>query len=253
MKMPVLFVGHGSPMNAIEDNEFTQTWRALGEEITRPHAVLCISAHWFTSGARVNTVKAPNQVYDMYGFPDRLYRMKYEAPGAPELSQRVIDLIPEVWADNAWGIDHGAWTVLSRMYPKADIPVTQLSVDYGATAEAHYHMGEALKPLREEGVLILASGNVVHDLRRVSPDMQGGYSWADEFDAYIQNAILEDRLEDTVHYTRAGRVAKEAFPTPDHYNPLLYALGAKEMGEPVQVFNEKRIYGSLSMTGYRFG
>jgi 4,5-DOPA dioxygenase extradiol len=252
MKMPVLFVGHGSPMNAIEDNEYSRAWRALGRGLPRPRAILAVSAHWYAPGTRVNDAAHPRQIFDMYGFPQALYRLKYEAPGAPELAAEVRALVPAT-IDNRWGIDHGTWSVLCHMYPEADIPVTQLSVDYGAPAEAHYKMGQALRPLREKGILILASGNVVHDLRRVAWEMEGGFSWADEFDEYIRRAIVEDRPEDVVHYERAGACAREAFPTPDHFYPLMYALGAREQGEPVEVFSNRRVLGSLSMTGYRFG
>lgn len=253
MKMPVLFVGHGSPMNAIEENEFSRAWRALGEALPRPRAILAVSAHWFVAGTRVNGAAQPRQIYDMYGFPQPLYQMKYPAPGAPELALRVRELLPKAEQDDRWGIDHGTWSVLCHMFPAADVPVTQLSVDYGAPAETHYEIGRALAPLREEGVLILASGNVVHDLRRVDWDMEGGLPWADEFDEYVRRAVLEDRPEDVVQYSRAGDCAREAFPTPDHFYPLLYALGAREPDEAVEVFCKKRVLGSLSMTGYRFG
>lgn len=252
MKMPVLFVGHGSPMNAIEDNEFSRTWRDIGQRLPRPRAILAVSAHWYVSGTRVNDAAQPRQIYDMYGFPQALYRLKYDAPGAPDLAEEVRALVPAA-IDNRWGIDHGTWSVLCHMYPEADIPVTQLSIDYNAPAEAHYRMGQALRPLREKGVLIFASGNIVHDLRRVAWDMEGGFSWADEFDGYIRRAIAEDRPEDVVRYERAGACAQEAFPTPDHFYPLLYALGARDAGEPMEIFTDKRVLGSISMTGYRFG
>ena len=253
MKMPVLFVGHGSPMNAIELNEFSRAWRELGSALPRPRAILAVSAHWYVAGTRVNGAAQPRQVYDMYGFPQPLYQLKYPTPGAPELAARVQALLPETARDDRWGIDHGAWSVLCHMFPGADVPVTQLSIDYGAPADAHYAIGRALKPLREEGVLILASGNVVHDLRRVDWDMESGLPWADECDEYICRAILEDRPQDVVLYTRAGSSAREAFPTPDHFYPLLYALGAREPGEAAEVFCKKRMMGSLSMTGYQFG
>jgi 4,5-DOPA dioxygenase extradiol len=253
MKMPVLFIGHGSPMNAIEDNEFTRAWTELGKALPRPEAVLVVSAHWYADGTRLNDAQNPRQVYDMYGFPQALYQLKYPAPGAPGLAQKVRALVPDARIDNAWGIDHGSWSVLVSLLPEADIPVTQLSVDYHAPAQVHYQIGQALRPLREEGVLIIGSGNVVHDLRRVDWDMQGGFPWADEFDEYICRAILEDSPEDVIHYQRAGHSAREAFPTPDHYFPLLYALGAREKGEAAQVFCKKRVLGSISMTGYQFG
>ncbi len=253
MRMPVLFVRHGSPMNAIEDNEYTRAWRALGRALPRPRAILTVSAHWYAAGRRVNASEKPRQVYDMYGFPQPLYRLRYDAPGAPDLAARVRALLPDTVVDDRWGVDHGAWSVLVHLFPEADIPLTQLSVDSGASARAHYQMGQALRPLRDEGVLILASGNVVHDLRRVAWDMTGGYPWADAFDEYVCRAVLEDRPEDVVHYERAGDCAREAFPTPDHFYPLLYALGARAPGEAAEVFCRGRTMGSLSMTGYRFG
>ncbi len=253
MKMPVLFVGHGSPMNAIEDNEFSRTWRALGEALPRPRAILAVSAHWYVSGTRVNAAAQMRQIYDMYGFPQPLYQLKYPAPGAPELAAQVMELLPEAVQDGSWGIDHGSWSVLCHMFPAADVPVTQLSIDHNAPPDAHYRMGQALKPLREDGVLILARGNVVHNLGRVDWDREGGLPWADEFDEYVCRAVLEDRPQDVVHSERAGHSAREAFPTPDHFYPLLYALGAREPGDAAQVFCKKRVLGSLSMTGYRFG
>jgi 4,5-DOPA dioxygenase extradiol len=240
-------------MNAVEDNEFSRTWVRIGEAMPKPRAVLSISAHWYVTGVRVNDAAQPRQIYDMVGFPQSLYRLKYEAPGAPELTSRVRALLDRAAVDDRWGIDHGTWSVLCHMFPDADVPVTQLSVDATAPAREHFLLGKALRPLREAGVLILASGNVVHDLRRVNWDMESGYPWADVFDEYICRAVLEDRSEDVIHYERAGASAREAFPMPDHFFPLLYALGARDEGETAEVFNLKRVLGSLSMTGYRFG
>ncbi len=253
-RMPVLFVGHGSPMNAIENNAFTEKWEALGRSLPRPKAILAVSAHWFTAGTKVTDAETPKMVYDMYGFPEALYRVSYPAPGAPSLAHKAKELSEaDVKFDNTWGLDHGAWSVLCRMYPKANIPVFQFSVNRLAPMEEHYRIGRALGALREEGVLIFGTGNVVHNLARVNMYMEEGYPWAYEFDAYIKNSILQRDDEKVIHYERAGACAAYAFTSPDHYTPLLYTLGASEKDEPVTVFNEACVFGSLSMTGYVFG
>ena len=252
-KMPMLFVGHGSPMNAIEDNVFTQTWTRLGCELPRPEAILSISAHWYTEGTRINDDPQPQTIYDMYGFPKELYEIVYGAPGAPQLAHRTSDLIScEVQVDNTWGLDHSTWSVLHRMYPEADIPVYQLSVDRYAPPAVHLRIGRELRPLRNRGVLILGSGNIVHNLSKVRWDMAGGYPWADAFDSYIKESILDGRYEDVVQYERAGSSAELAFYMPDHFYPLLYVLGAAWEDDHVSVFNEACVMGSVSMTGYLF-
>lgn len=255
LRMPVLFAGHGSPMNAIEDNAFTRSWREIAASFPRPRAILSVSAHWYTRGTRITDHPRPETVYDMYGFPQRLYAVKYRPNGSPALAQKAASLLPrEVIIDNGWGIDHGTWSVLVHMYPKADIPVVQLSIDWDAGADVHYQLGRALKPLREEGVLLFGTGNVVHNLSRIDWSMeQGGYPWADEFDQYIKSAVTDWRHSDAIFFERAGKCAYDAFRTPEHYYPLLYVLGAAEEGEPVRVFNESRVLGSLSMTGYLIG
>ena len=251
--VPVLFVGHGSPANAIENNAFTATWRRIGEELAKPKAILAISAHWYTRGTKTSDALQPRLVYDMYGFDEELYHVRYEAPGAPDLAVQIQSLLPvNVQIDNQWGIDHGTWSVMVHLFPKADIPVIQLSVDLKAPPEVHYQIGRSLQPLRNQGVLILGSGNVVHNLHRISWDRQDGYPWAKEFDGYIKDAILSGRHEDVIQFKRAGPSAEEAFYTPDHYYPLLYALGASSDSDSVTVFNETCVMGSLSMTGYLF-
>lgn len=252
-RMPVLFVGHGSPMNAIEDNAFTNEWMKIAEQLPTPKAILSISAHWYTSGSRLNDSQSPKTVYDMYGFPKKLYELKYEVSGAPELAHLTKDLLHKnTQIDNGWGIDHGTWSVLCRMYPKADIPVYQLSVDHNAPAEEHYKMGQDLSALRDKGVLIVGSGNVVHNLSQVDFDMDGGYPYAYEFDQYIKNHILRRNYENVIHYERAGKTANLAFPIPDHFYPLLYILGATEEGDKISIYNEACTLGSLSMTSYLF-
>jgi 4,5-DOPA dioxygenase extradiol len=249
--MPVIFVGHGSPINAIENNSFTEAWRRLGAQIPTPRAILSVSAHWYTRGTKTSDAKRPKMVYDMYGFEEKLYKVQYPAPGAPELVPRLQALVPrDVQTDNSWGIDHGTWSVLVHMFPKADIPLIQLSVDMESAPETHYLIGQALKPLREEGVLVLGSGNIVHNLHRISWDLKDGYPWAKEFDRYVKEAILSGRHDDVVHYERAGASSKEAFYTPDHYDPLVCVLGAAEKKDCVSVFNEACVMGGISMTGY---
>ena len=252
-KMPALFVGHGSPMNAIEDNRYTQQWQSVAQKLPRPLAILAISAHWYTSGSRVTDVAMPEILYDMYGFPPELYQVKYPVPGAPELAHQVKHLLGEdLQVDNSWGCDHGAWSVLCRMYPQADIPVVQLSVNRDAGARTHFQIGEKLRPLREQGVLILGSGNVVHNLSRISWAMRGGYPWASEFDRYIREHIICGDYDPVIDYQQAGESATLACPMPDHFYPLLYVLGAATSAEKPTVFNDSCTLGSLSMTSYLF-
>lgn len=252
-RMPALFVGHGSPMNAIEENIFVEQWKALGRKIPRPKAILSISAHWFTEDTRVMDSPAPNTIYDMYGFPKELYKIVYNAEGSPHFAHLAQSAISrKVIIDNSWGFDHGTWSILHRMYPEADIPVFQLSVDANASAEEHYRIGQELYELREQGVLIFGSGNVVHNLARINWDMEGGYSWAEEFDRYVKENILKRMDENVIDYQKAGNSSSLAFTTMDHYAPLLYVLGAAKKTEQITVFNEACVLGSLSMTGYLF-
>ncbi len=251
--MPVVFVGHGSPMNAIEDNGFTRSWELLGEELPIPPAILCVSAHWFTRGTKTADDPRPNTVHDFYGFPEALYRVEYPAPGSPEWAHTTVDLLDgRAQIDNSWGIDHGAWSVLRRMFPQADVPVYQLSVDASASMEERYERGRALAPLRKQGVLIMGSGNMVHNLGMVDWSSEGGFPWADEFDRYIREAVLAGDHGKVIDYRQAGSAARLAVPTPDHFAPLVYALGAAGTGGTVETFNEARTMGSLSMTGYVF-
>lgn len=252
--MPVMFIGHGSPMNAIEDNRFTLAWKEIAEKISRPKAILSISAHWVTNGTRVNDEEKSKTIYDMYGFPEELYRVVYDAPGAPVLAHETINLVSsrEVEIDNDWGIDHGTWSVLCRMYPDADIPVFQLSIDHNASAEEHYRIGKEISYLREKGVLIFGSGNVVHNLSKVDFEMQGGYPWAEKFDEYIKSKIKNRQYGDVINYQTAGELYKQAFYTTEHFNPLLYVLGASRQADRLTIFNDSCTLGSLSMTSYLF-
>jgi Uncharacterized conserved protein len=240
-------------MNAVEDNTFSQTWKKLGTTIARPSAVLSLSAHWFTSGTRIQTSARNRQVYDMYGFPKELYDVRYHPDGSPALAARVTTLISSgVAEDNSWGIDHGTWSVLCRMYPEADIPVLQLSIDRTATLQEQYDIGRHLQPLRDEGILILASGNIVHNLGMIDWQKPDGFAWADSFDAAVKNAVLAGSVQQVIETAGKNAAAPLAVPTPDHFMPLAYALGAAEGSVPA-VFNDARTLGSMSMTGFIFG
>jgi 4,5-DOPA dioxygenase extradiol len=252
-KMPVLFVGHGSPMNAIEENEYTLNWAKIAEEIPRPKAILSVSAHWYTKDSRVNDQDKPKIIYDMYGFPAALYALKYDVDGSAEFAHMTKELVKrDVKIDNSFGIDHGTWSVLCKMYPQADIPVYQLSIDMNAGVEEHFNIGKQLSALRENGVLILGSGNVVHNLSRVNWEMDGGYPWAVEFDNYVKEKIIKRQYDDVINYENAGPSSKLAFNTLEHYQPLLYVLGASREDDTLAIFNDSCTLGSLSMTCYLF-
>lgn len=252
-RMPALFIGHGSPMNAIENNAFTTGWRSIAAAFRRPRAILCMSAHWYSPGFRVSDAQDPQQIYDMYGFPAALYQLKYPASGSPELGGRVAALPDAAIAiDNTWGIDHGAWSVLCAMYPEAGIPVVMLSVDRRSDAAAHFRLGEAVRRLRDEGVLILGSGNVVHNLSRVDFDLPDGFDWAVSFDAAIRDAVTERRFEDVLDWQSRDLDARLSVPTTDHFLPLPFVLGASDGDDRIGVFNDARVFGSLSMTSFLF-
>jgi 4,5-DOPA dioxygenase extradiol len=252
-RIPMLFIGHGSPMNAVEDNLYTRKWIDIADKIPKPRAILAISAHWYTDGSRITDEAQPKTVYDMYGFPDELYQIEYKAKGAPELAHITKHLIKrDVKIDNSWGYDHGTWSILCRMYPEADIPVYQLSVDNKSSVEEHFRMGQQISKLRENGVLIFASGNVVHNLGSLDWGMEGGYPWAVHFDDYIKDKITKKQYEDVINYDKAGNYSKLAVPTPEHFFPLLYILGASNDKDKLSVFNDSCMMGSLSMTSYLF-
>ena len=252
-RMPALFVGHGSPMNAIEDNKFVKVWKSLGDRMPKPEAILAVSAHWFKNGTRITDSPEPQTIYDMYGFPEELYKIVYNAKGSPHFAHLTKKMISrEVTIDNTWGYDHGTWSVLHRIYPNAAIPVFQLSVDKNASPAEHYKIGQELSELRDQGVLIFGSGNIVHNLARVNWNMEGGYPWAEEFDAYIKHNILERKDDNVINYQEAGASSSLAFTILDHFAPLLYTLGASDKNEEVTIFNDSCVLGSLSMTGYLF-
>jgi 4,5-DOPA dioxygenase extradiol len=251
-KMPALFVGHGSPMNAIEDNEYTRTWKKIAERIPKPEAILSVSAHWFTKGTRIMDQKNPQTIYDMYGFPKELYEVTYQTAGSPEIAKAAKKLISkETEFDRSWGIDHGTWSVLVHMYPDRDVPVFQISIDADASPEEHYKIGTELKALREQGVLIFGTGNVVHNLRMVDWNKANkGFDWAYEFDEYIYENLLGKNHEKILRYHELGNIARLAVPTPDHFDPLLYLLGASDKEDKISVYNKSCELGSLSMTAY---
>lgn len=253
-RMPIMFVGHGSPMNAIKDNEFSRAWIEAGKILPRPKAILCISAHWETEGTQVTAMDEPRTIYDFYGFPPELYAKAYPAPGSPELTQRVRDLVgADVVAPNlTWGLDHGTWSVLARMFPMADVPVVQMSLDITKKAQEHYDLGRQLKPLRDEGVLVIGSGNIVHNLRLVVFN-DTAYEWAVEFDRKVKQWILDDDHAPIIQYDKQGREAALAINSAEHYKPLLYVLGAKDPGEPIAFFADKVWGGSLSMRSVKIG
>lgn len=255
-KMPAIFSGHGSPMLALEDTEVTRGLRKIGGEVIekfgKPRAILAISAHWYTRGTYVQRTVEPKQVYDMYGFPQELYDFKYPVAGSLGLADRVLDLLgDDVSVDNSWGIDHGSWTVLAHMFPNADIPVVQLSVDGTISEEKMYEIGGKLAALRDEGYLVFASGNVVHNLRRVD---WGNPSGSPETAAFNKAVIdmVEARDDAGVMNYRDLEHASYAVPTPEHFDPLIYILGAAK-GEKPFVFNDHSELGSISMTGFAFG
>lgn len=252
-KMPVVFTGHGNPMNAIGKNRAREGWKKTGQELPRPEVIIAVSAHWMTRGQAVRTAADNPQINDMYGFPDELYQVHYEPAGSPVTAAKVLSLTGDSASeDNTWGIDHGVWTVLSNMFPKADIPVVMVSTNVKATPKEVFELGQKLSPLREDGALIVASGNVVHNLRLVDWSNPDGADWADEFDEAIKNAIVSGDFQTPVNFGAIPNY-KLAIPTVEHYYPLLAALGAASPEDKVTVWNEYRELGSMSMTSYTFG
>ncbi len=253
MTMPALFVGHGNPMNAINDSEFSRAWAELGRALPHPKGIMCISAHWETDGTCVTAMEHPATIHDFSGFPAALENMTYPAPGSPELADKVMSTAraTRIRPDRSWGLDHGAWSVLCRMYPQADIPVVQLSLDAGAPPDFHYALGRELGALRKEGVLILGSGNMVHNLRTMAWQEEG-FDWAVESDRAMAALISATDHNALVAYEKLPH-ARQAIPTEEHYLPLLYVLGAAGDGEPATFFNDKVTLGSVSMRGVRLG
>lgn len=253
-KMPVLFLGHGSPMNAIEDNAFRREWQALGRQLPRPRAILCVSAHWETRGVYISAAVRPDTIHDFYGFPKALFDVRYGAPGSPELAHRVAELLSasRVHLDPARGLDHGAWGVLGPMYPDADIPVVQLSLSSLQPGAWHYDLARALAPLRDEGVLVVGSGNIVHNLRLFRFNDPTPYDWALRFDEEVAERIADGHHEGLLGYETLGPDALLSIPTPEHYLPLLYVLALQADDEPVRFLNEQ-VLGSISMRSVVIG
>lgn len=258
-KMPVLFIGHGSPMNAIEDNAFSKRWQQMGKEIPRPKAVVVVSAHWLTKGTMVTAMPNPKTIHDFGGFPQALFDVQYPAPGNPELANEIQKLItnPAVELDHDWGLDHGTWSVVKHMYPNADIPVLQLSIDYYKPAAYHYELAKQLLALRKKGILIIGSGNMVHNLRMVAwnklSEPEYGFDWALEMNAVFKNKIENGLHKELIQYEKLHKAATLAIPTPDHYYPLLYILALQTDNDKVTFFNDKVVGGSLTMTSVKIG
>jgi 4,5-DOPA dioxygenase extradiol len=256
-QMPVLFLGHGSPMNAIEENEFVRGFREIGKSIPRPSAILCISAHWETRGTYVTAMENPPTIHDFGGFPQELFEVQYPAPGSPELAEETKQLITrtEVGLDQKWGLDHGCWSVVKHLYPNADVPVIQLSLDYYRDAGNHFELAKELAALRRKGVLIVGSGNMVHNLRMVAWDRlnddEYGYDWAIEASEKMKHFILDGDFQQLINYKAQGKAFELSIPTPEHYLPLLYALALKEDNETIKLFNDKAVAGSLTMTSLK--
>lgn len=257
--MPVLFLGHGSPMNAIEENQFVAGFRNIAKTIPKPNAILCVSAHWYTKGTKVTAMKFPPTIHDFGGFPQALFEVQYNAIGSPELAETTKELLQPttVELDHQWGLDHGAWSVLKHLYPNADIPVIQLSIDYTKPAEYHFELAKKLQSLRNRGILIVGSGNIVHNLRMVDfaniNKVDYGYDWAIEAHETINNYLLETNYKPLLTYEKQSKALQLAIPTPDHFLPLIYTLGLQQQSESISLFNNHLLAGSLSMTSVKIG
>lgn len=257
--MPALFVGHGSPMNGIEDNEFSRRWTKIAQEIPEPAAVLVVSAHWLSNGTKVTAMDFPKTIHDFGGFPQELFDVQYPAPGSRSVAEETVSLLHSVHAelDHDWGLDHGAWTVVRNMYPKANIPVLQLSIDYNKGLQYHYDLAKELFSLRKKGVLILGSGNMVHNLRMVAWDRLSdpgfGFDWAHELNTKFKNLIADGDHQALINYQNISPEVHLAIPTLEHYLPLIYNLGLQDKNEEISFFNDMAVGGSLTMTSVKFG
>ncbi len=247
----VVFIGHGSPMNAIENNEFSESWKFLSRKIKKPKIILAISAHWYTDGQFVRTAESNEQIYDMYGFPRELYEIKYEPKNDVDFAKRIISEL-DVKEDNSWGIDHGIWSILCKTYPSADIPVVMLSVDKNKSPREQYEFGKELKKLLNDDIVVVASGNIVHNLRLIDYNKQDGFNWANKFDNFIKENIINKNIEAIVNFNNNIFDYRHSVPTPEHFYPLLIALGCAQEYKQVEVFNEGCSLGSISMTSYIF-
>ena len=256
-RIPTIFFGHGNPMNALQDNDWTRGWAAIGQRLPRPRAVLAVSAHWYLPGTAVTAMAAPRTIHDFGGFPRELFEVQYPAPGDLDLVRRVRELLRplEVRADVSWGLDHGTWSVLRHLFPDADVPVIQLSIDEAQPPSFHYRLGRLLRPLRDEDILLIGSGNVVHNLHSYAWGRHPAepFDWALRFEAKARELMLRADHQALMDYEALGRDAELSIPTPDHYLPLLYVLGASVQGEPVTFPVEGMDGGSISMLSVQFG
>ncbi len=255
-KTPLLFIGHGSPMNGIENNQFSETWEKLGRDLKPPAAVIVVSAHWFTKGTFVTAMEKPRTIHDFYGFPKQLFDVQYPAPGDPALAKAAASMVrtTEVGLDHEWGLDHGTWSVVKRMFSEAKIPVLQLSIDYTKSPAFHYGLARELASLRKKNVLIIGSGNMVHNLGVMDWRLpESGYDWAIETNTKFKDLIAKGDHTSLIKYESLGQAARLSIPTPEHYLPLLYVLGLKEDNEEVSFFNDRTVMGSVSMTSVKIG
>lgn len=258
-KMPALFLGHGSPMNAIEENEFVQGFRNISNQIEKPKAILVVSAHWETRGTYVTAMENPQTIHDFGGFPQALFDVQYPAPGSPELAKLTKDIITstDVHLDDKWGLDHGSWSVIKHLYPNADVPVIQMSIDYTQPPAYHYALAKELASLRNKGVLIVGSGNIVHNLRMVSwqhlNTVGYAYDWAKQADETMKKHIMDGNHDPLINYHLQGKEFQLAIPTPEHYLPMIYMLALQEKNEEIQIFNDQAIAGALTMTSFKIG
>ena len=257
--MPALFIGHGSPMNGIEDTEFSRRWSQMAKEIPTPAAVLVVSAHWFTRGTKITAMDFPSTIHDFGGFPKELFEVQYPAPGHPGLAKETAELLhsANVELDHDWGLDHGTWTIVRHMYPDAKIPVLQLSIDYTKGAQYHYDLAKELYALRKKGILIIGSGNMVHNLRMVAweklNEPEYGYDWAIQMNDTFKSLIQKGDHQPLINYSSIGKEVMLSIPTPEHYLPLMYSLGVKSAADEIAFFNDKVVGGSLTMTSVRIG
>lgn len=262
-KMPVLFIGHGSPMNIILQNGFTDSLAKWGKQLPRPRAIVVISAHYLTDGTYVTCMEQPKTIYDFYGFPDELYQVEYPSPGSPPAARLLRESVTsaQIECDQEWGLDHASWAVLKHMYPEADIPVVEMSLDYSPNNEWHpkslkhyYDLASELAPLRERGILIIGSGNIVHNLRLIDPNMDAApYDWAVEFDEKVKQDLVNKNNDDLLNCKNAGRTASLAVPTLDHYLPMIYAIALREKDDTLQFIYEGMQHGSVSMRSFQIG
>lgn len=257
-RMPVLFLGHGSPMNAIEDNQFVRGFKEIAKTLPKPKAILCISAHWYIHGTNILSAAMPKTIHDFGGFPEKLFQVQYPAKGSPELAKEVNNLLgAKASLSDDWGLDHGAWSVLVHLYPKADIPVIQMSIDYTKSASYHFELAKLLRKLRDRGILMIGSGNIVHNLGMIDwPNIDKenhGYDWAREMRDKTNRFILDRNFQSLIDYQKLGKAFQNGIPTPDHYLPLIYTLGLSEIKDEFQLFNDKMVAGSLSMTSLKIG